>query len=198
MASKHLTPEQQQSVIEGLQLYANALRKSRLQANYSLRPIQKRDNLEVAQVIRQVMTEFEAIGDGYSIGDPEVDDMYGSYRNRRSCYYVIVHEDRVVGVGGIAPLLGGDEDTCELRKMFFLPSTRGLGLGLRLLKTLMEEARKRDYCRCYIETLDRMWRANALYRKFGFRSLTAPIGETGHDSCDRWYLLDLDTDGAQD
>ncbi len=190
-ALENLSEEQQAQVIQGLQLYAGALRKSRLQANYSIRLIQKRDNAQVARVIRDVMTEFQAVGEGYSIGDAEVDDMYGSYQNKRSCYYVIMRENKVVGCGGIAPLKGGNNLTCELRKMFFLPAIRGLGLGRRLLVLLMDQARKRNYNKCYLETLDRMWQANELYRKNGFRLLDRPMGKTGHCRCDRWYVLNL-------
>ena len=190
-ALDNLSEQQQDTVIQGLQLYAGALRKSRLQAQYLLRPMRKQDNLTVARVIREVMTEFQAVGAGYSIEDPEVDDMYCSYRNRQSCYYVIELNEKVVGCGGIAPLTGADEFTCELRKMFFLPATRGLGLGRRLLQLLMDEARKRGYQKCYLETLDRMWAANELYRKYGFQLLKQPLGKTGHCRCDRWYLLEL-------
>jgi putative acetyltransferase len=190
-ALDNLSEEQQMQAIQGMALYANALRKGRLQSHHVIRPIQKRDNSPVARIIREVMTEFQAIGDGYSIVDPEVDDMYGSYRNNRSCYYVIVLDKEVVGCGGIAPLTGGDKFTCELRKMFFLPETRGLGLGRRLLLLLMRESRKRGYKKCYLETLDRMSRANDLYRESGFELLKKPIGNTGHCNCDRWYLMNL-------
>ncbi len=190
-ALENLSEEQQELVIQGLQLYSGALRKSRLQSNYTIRLIQKQDNTQVARVIREVMTEFGAVGDGYSIDDPEVDDMYGSYRNKRSCYYVITLDNQVVGCGGIAPLKGGGKLTCELQKMFFLPATRGIGLGRRLLVLLMDEARKRGYKKCYLETLDRMWGANELYRKNGFELLEKPLGKTGHCRCDRWYLLNL-------
>ena len=190
-ALENLNEEQQQTVIQGMQLYAGALRKSRLQANYEIRKIQKKDNAEVARVIREVMTEFQAVGEGYSIDDPEVGDMYGSYRDKRSCYYVVVCEDKVVGCGGIGPLTGGGKYTCELRKMFLNSQTRGLGLGGRLLALLLTEARKRGYQKCYVETLDRMWQANELYKKNGFELLDGPQGKTGHNSCDRWYLLKL-------
>ncbi len=190
-AIANLSQEQQEVVIEGMRLYAGALRKSRLQSDYIIRPIQKKDNDQVGKVIRDVMTEFQAVGEGYSIGDEEVDDMYSNYRDKRSCYYVIERNEMVVGCGGIAPLNGGGKSTCELRKMFFLPSTRGIGLGRRMLMMLMEEARKRGFKKCYLETLDRMWQANELYKKNGFRLLNGPQGKTGHCSCDRWYLLDL-------
>jgi putative acetyltransferase len=184
---------QEHGHLEGLAvvLAVDSGRKSRLQSNYTVRVIQKQDNAQVARLIRNVMTEFQAVGEGYSIGDPEVDDMHGSYGTKRSCYYVIVLDNTVVGCGGIGPLAGGHKFTCELRKMFFLPETRGIGLGRRLLLLLMDEARKRDYRKCYLETLDRMWRANELYQKNGFQLLEKPIGKTGHRSCDRWYLLNL-------
>jgi putative acetyltransferase len=190
-ALDNLTEQEHELVMQGLRLYAGALRKSRLQSNYSIRPIQKRDNGQVARVIRDVMTEFQAVGDGYSIEDPEVEDMFANYRDHRSCYYVITLGDQVTGCGGIGPLRGGDRNTCELRKMFFLPSSRGIGLGRRLLALLMDQARLRGYKQCYLETLDRMWGANKLYRKFGFEPLSGPQGNTGHCACDRWYLLTL-------
>ena len=176
--------------MQSIQLYANAHRKSRLQ-NYTVRLIQKQDNAQIADLIRNVISEFRAVGEGYSIDDSEVDDIYGSYRSKRSCYYVIGLDNNLVGCGGIAPLTGGDRFTCELRKMFFLPAIRGLGLGRRLLLLLMDEARKRNFKKCYLETLNRMSRANDLYRKNGFQLLEKPIGKTGHCGCDRWYLLHL-------
>ena len=186
-----LSEEQQELVVQGVQLYADALKKSRLQSNFTIRSIQKRDNSQVARLIRTVMTEFSAVGAGYSIGDPEVDDMYGNYRDKRSCYYVITSGDQVVGCGGLGPLEGGNKFTCELRKMFFLGETRGIGLGQRLLLRLLDDARTRDYKTCYLETLDRMCQANELYQKNGFQLLGKPMGTTGHDRCDRWYLLHL-------
>ena len=191
-AIDNLSKEQQELVIEGMQLYANALRKSRLQADYRIRRIQKKDNPQVARVIRDVMIEYGAVGEGYSIDDPEVSDMYSNYRDSRSCYLVVTDADRVVGGGGIGPLKGGNKTTCELRKMFFLPELRGIGMGRRLLLQLMDEARNRGYRMCYLETLDRMWRANELYRKNGFELLENPLGKTGHCACDRWYVRDLE------
>ncbi len=186
-----LSEEQQEVVVQGIQLYADALKKSRLQSQYTIRSIQKQDNDQVAHLIRTVMTEFRAVGAGYSIGDTEVDDMYAHYRNKRSCYYVITSGDRVVGCGGLGPLDGGNKFTCELQKMFFLPEARGIGLGQRLLLLLLDDARTRDYKKCYLETLDRMYQANELYQKNGFQLLEKPLGTTGHDSCDRWYLRPL-------
>jgi putative acetyltransferase len=42
-----------------------------------------------------------------------------------------------------------------------------------------------------LETLARMDAARKLYARFGFRALAAPMGHTGHFSCDSYYALDL-------
>lgn len=159
--------------------------------NYSIRLIQESDNAQVANVIRTVMTEYGAVGEGYSIVDAEVDEMFGNYADEKSCYYVIEKGGVVSGGAGIAPLLGGTPTTCELRKMFFMPELRGLGLGRQLLLTLLDEARSRGFETCYLETLERMERANSLYQKVGFRLLDGPLGSTGHCSCELWYALQL-------
>ena len=190
-ALDNLSEEEQQVVTDGLRLYGNALRKGRLQAQYEIRPIRKRDNPQMAKIIRDVMTEFNAVGEGYSIGDAEVDDMFGNYRDGQSCYFVIMRNGEVLGGGGIARLKGGTKSTCELRKMFFLPELRGIGMGQRLLKVLLDEAVQRGYKTCYLETLDRMWQANELYKKSGFKPLKQPMGNTGHCSCDKYYAREL-------
>ena len=191
LALENLDPGQQQTVVEGLRLYSSALRKSRMQGTAKIRLIRKKDNPSVASLIQEVMTEFEAIGEGYSSVDPEVSDMYGNYQADGYCYYVIENDKGVVGAGGIAPLRGGAKTTCELRKMFFRPEIRGLGLGRRLLLLLLEQARQMNYKTCYLETLDRMPRAINLYIKNGFQKLDKPMGKTGHCSCDHWYALKL-------
>ena len=190
-AFENLDHDQRETVIQGLNLFSEALRKARLQSEFEIRKIKKNDNADVANLIRDVMTEFGAVGEGYSIVDPEVDEMFQNYQAAGSCYYVIEKEGQILGVGGIAPLQGGDKSTCELRKMFFLPEIRGLGLGRKLLLLLMDQARNMGYDQCYLETLDRMPQAIKLYTNNGFERLKKPMGATGHCSCDHWYLLKL-------
>lgn len=157
----------------------------------TLRPIVAGDDVAMAAIIRRVMTEHGASGAGFAIHDAEVDGMFAAYQGERARYFVVVDGDRVVGGGGIAPLGGGPEDTCELRKMYFLPEVRGRGAGRRLLARCLDEARGLGFRRCYLETLATMDRAQQLYRAFGFAPLAAPCGATGHFGCDKWYALDL-------
>ena len=149
------------------------------------------DNEELAKLIRQVMTEFGCVGPGYSIMDAEVDAMYETYCRQKHIYFVLKNGKKVVGGGGIGPLTNSGEAVCELKKMYFLPEIRNRGYGHLLLATLIEEARKMGYKKCYLETVARMEQANTLYQTNGFKPLDAPLGATGHHSCERYYLKNL-------
>lgn len=156
-----------------------------------IRKIATKDILEVETLIQSVMTAYDCVGEGYSINDPEVSDMYAAYNSPKSVYYVVEEADKILGGAGIGPLAGGGEDTCELKKMYFYPKARGKGVGSQMLTLLLEEARSRGYKKCYLETVDRMKKANQLYNKFGFKKLDSQEGGTGHCGCDTFYILEL-------
>jgi putative acetyltransferase len=158
-----------------------------------IRRIEPRDDEAIARIIRTVMPEFGAKGPGFAINDPEVDHMFATYATPDSAYFVVDDDGTVVGGAGIARLHGTkvEEGICELRKMYFLPSTRGRGLGKQMLDLCLAEARKLGYRRCYLETLTGMDAAQHLYRKAGFIQIPGPLGCTGHFSCDRYYAIDL-------
>lgn len=163
---------------------------------FRIRPIEARDDAAIAAIIRSVMPEFGASGCGFAINDPEVDWMHRAYAEPRSAYFVIERNDAsgnavVEGGGGIAPLSGGDADTCELRKMYFLPSLRRLGAGAALMARCLDAARASGFQRCYLETLTGMDAAMRLYERSGFRRIDAPMGATGHGGCNTFYLREL-------
>ncbi len=167
------------------------MNKADKHAEYRIRRIRPEDNPTVAQIIRQVMTEFGAVGCGFSIEDSEVDSMYEAYSTSGSVFYVIERNDRLLGCGGIAPLTGGEPGVCELRKMYFLQELRGSGLGSRLLEILIKGARDAGYASCYLETMDTMSRARQLYLKHGFQPIEKPLGNTGHGSCNCFMAMGL-------
>ncbi len=159
--------------------------------NYRIRLIRLEDNPAVAQIIRQVMTEFGAVGCGFSIEDTEVDSMFEAYPVPDSAFFVIERDGRLLGCGGVGPLAGGEPGVCELRKMYFLRELRGSGLGTRLLKILLNTARDAGYTSCYLETMDSMSQARQLYLKYGFKLIESPLGNTGHGSCNRFMAMEL-------
>jgi putative acetyltransferase len=156
-----------------------------------IRPIQPPDNPAVAAIIRAVMTEYGAVGCGFSIQDAEVDAMFEAYPPPRSAFFVVEAEGRILGCGGMGPLRGGAAGVCELRKMYFLPELRGSGLGTRLLLMILDAARVAGYTLCYLETLETMHEARKLYLRQGFKAVPQALGNTGHSSCNRFMTRDL-------
>ena len=161
-----------------------------LEKGYSIRPIQQHNDPAIAAVIRTVMPEFGATGSGFAINDPEVDWMSRAYAASQSAYFVVERGGTVLGGGGVAPLVGGDGNTCELRKMYFLPEARGIGAGTAMMEHCLKAARELGFSQCYLETLDGMDAAMRLYERSGFRRIDAPLGDTGHGGCNTFYLLD--------
>lgn len=158
---------------------------------WTLRPIRPADDAAIAAIIRRVMPEYGAVGDGFAINDPEVDWMSRAYAAPRCAYFVVERDGEILGGGGVAPLEGGDPAVCELRKMYFLPALRGLGAGRGLIQHCLDSARHFGFRRCYLETLCGMTEARRLYERTGFQLIDGPLGATGHGGCNTFYLMEL-------
>lgn len=87
-----------------------------------------------------VSAEYGLTADkGYTVADPNLDELYELYSQPGSAYWVVEQEGEVVGGGGVAPLACSEPDICELQKMYFMTSARGrageeagaAGAGLR-------------------------------------------------------------------
>jgi putative acetyltransferase len=182
-----LTPDDRNTVLRGMSIYAKALGRIRAQSEMEVRPIRGEDDPEVAKIIRTVMPEFGADGPGFAIHDAEVSAMSEAYAGDGAEYFVLTRNGRIVGGAGFAALKGGQPGICELRKMYFLPEARGAGMGRRLLLHVLDRAARAGYKRCYLETLENMVQARRLYESAGFTKLKRSRGETGHFSCDAFY-----------
>lgn len=159
--------------------------------NWIIREIKKEDNQSVAQLIRSVFDEMEIPKTGTAYEDPGLDLMFEQYNKPQSVYFVVETEGEITGCCGIAPLENGDSTICELQKMYFLPKTRGLGIGGKIMEKCLKKAKSFGFEKCYIETMPFMHAAQKLYKKSGFRYLDAPMGSTGHISCPVWMLKEL-------
>ncbi|MGZ9585793.1 GNAT family N-acetyltransferase [Paenibacillus marinisediminis] len=157
-----------------------------------IRELEERDNKQIEDVIRTCLKEFGGDREGLAWADPLLGRLSEVYQADNAKYWVVEQDGKIVGGCGIGPVdnLAG---ICELQKMYCLPETRGTGIAHKLMATALEFAGQ-HYNQCYIETLSNMEAANRFYRKYGFTSLDKPIGDTGHFSCDVWYLKDLKTD----
>lgn len=157
---------------------------------YSIRPIQPKDNPQIAKIIREVSIEFGlAAESGFAVGDSILDSLYQVYQQPNAAYWVIVDEDdQVYGGGGIAPLQGNNS-ILELQKMYFLPAIRQHGFAKQILNLAFDFAQQQKFHKIYLETTKSLWQAVKLYEKLGFEHLAYPEGNTGHsEACEIWML----------
>lgn len=144
------------------------------------------DNAVLHNIIKHVGEEFGAVGEGYGPSDPEVKAMSHHYGDEYSSLYLVAKlNGKVVGGCGVAPF-NDSSDTCELKKLFLLKESRGLGLGQKLAEACLNYAAEQGFQFCYLDTLSNMVSAVRLYEKLGFEHLSQPLPGTLHNACDVW------------
>ncbi len=156
-----------------------------------IRSIASKDNKAIAEIIRSVLIEMGVPKVGSAYEDKALGMMCETYDHPKSSYYVLEEKGVVIGGGGIAPLENGAPDTCELQKMYFLPTARGRGMGFEMINKCLDFAKEHGYTKCYLETMPYMKAARKLYKKMGFVDLEEPVGDTGHYACEAWMIKDL-------
>ena len=79
---------------------------------------------------------------------------------------IIYNEQMPVACGCIRPF---DETSCEIKRMFVLPSHRNQGVGLVVLQELEQWAEELGYQNSVLETSKSLTEAISLYQKSGYR-----------------------------
>ncbi len=159
--------------------------------NFRIREIQPEDNSKIAEAIRTILIEFGVPKVGTAYADKILDTLSEAYGAENAIYWVIEKDNNIFGGAGIQQLENYDGNVCELQKMYFIPEARGIGLGSKMMSLCLQKAKEFGYEKCYLETLPYMEDARKLYRKVGFKDLSAPLGDTGHYSCNLWMIKDL-------
>lgn len=156
-----------------------------------IRDITKKDNPQIAQVIRGVLIEFGVPKVGTAYADKSLDHMFETYNSKKKAYFVVEENNLILGGAGFCQLENFDGNVCELQKMYFAPEVRGRGVGARMMKTCLDKAKEFGFQKCYLETMPYMVDAKKLYSKSGFINLEKPLGDTGHYSCNVWMIKEL-------
>jgi putative acetyltransferase len=158
---------------------------------YSLRRLAAADVPALVKIIETARREYGVQNRIHSVIEPADRELFVTYQNARSSYFVALHGDVVVGGAGIAPLAGAGEETCELQRMYLSLQHRGQGVGRVLLSQCLHEAKALGFRVCYAETISEMQRAIRFYESNGFERLSAPLGSSGHGHNDCWLAKDL-------
>ena len=155
------------------------------------RPIEEKDNKEIANLIRAVFLEFNIHRPGTVYFDPTTDNLFKLFSAPGSEYWIAEENNIIIGGCGVYPTPGLPEGCAELVKFYLSASQRGKGIGWHLMVKTFDSAKKFGYGKLYLESLPELNRAINLYEKAGFKFIHGPMGNSGHFGCNIWMLKDL-------
>ena len=156
-----------------------------------IRKIEEKDNVAMARLIREVLTEFGANKPGTVFTDPTTDTLFELFQTPQSVYYVAEENGVLVGGCGLYPTEGLPNGCVELVKLYVTNAVRGKGVGKQLMQLSMNTAKDFGFKEVYLETLPELHIAVGLYEHLGFVYLDAPYGNSGHFACDLWMTKQL-------
>jgi putative acetyltransferase len=139
---------------------------------------------EIKVVVFGVLKEYGLEPDPGST-DEDLDFIDSCYWENGGYFGVVEEADCIVATIGLYRV---DEKTCELRKMYVLPSQRGKGLGKKLMEFALKKARDMGYKRVILETATPLKEAIGLYKRFGFQEFEL---KQMASRCDQAMELDL-------
>ena len=127
-----------------------------LAVEISIRPASSADSAGAAAVVRAVYREhgFTWDEDGYHGDLADVEAAYPAF-------FVAERAGKIVGTAALGS--GG-----SLERLYVLPDARGAGLGARLLRAVIVEARRLGHTRLEVWTDKLLGDAHRLYERFGF------------------------------
>lgn len=153
--------------------------------DFLIRNWEKGDRTRAAAVISYVLSEY-GLGWEPNGADRDVLQVEECYLATGGEFWVIEHQSQIVGTGAYYPI-HRSEKAVEIRKMYLLPSVRGLGLGKYLLQHLEAAIVTRGFQQIWIETASILVEAVKLYESNGYQPATGV--ETAR--CDRVYVKNL-------
>ena len=154
-------------------------------SHLTIRSANNDDCERIAKLVFGVLAEFGLEGDPETT-DADLKDLEANYLQRGGLFEVIEDGNaNLLGSFGLYPI---NKTTCELRKMYFIPSARGLGLGKQVLERAIAKAKELGFKQIVLETSSKLIAANRLYARFGFEPATS---DHLASRADQFYKLDL-------
>lgn len=157
----------------------------------NIRKIQKKDNKELATIIRSCFLDFNVKTAGTVYEDPTTDDLFTLFQQNNSALFVASENDKLLGCCGIFPTEGLPDYCAELVKFYLDKNARGKGIGKKLMEASIYFAKEIGFKSIYIESLPEFSTAVSIYEKQGFNYLEKPLGNSGHSGCNLWMLKDI-------
>jgi putative acetyltransferase len=116
------------------------------------------------RIVREYVASLENEAEYIGLEDElaVLPEMYGP---PRGAFLLARDGGDVVGCAGLRPF---DDTAAELRRLYVRPAHRGRHLGRAIAGALVDTAQQLGYRRVYLDTIEHMTAARALYASLGF------------------------------
>ena len=156
-----------------------------MEDGFTIRAVEARDREAVTRELHAYLAHIEETLDGDGL-DHDIAHWEGQYDGVAGALFVIERAGgEIVGTAGLRLLA---PDVGEIKRMWVRPECQGLGLGGRLLRRCLEEARGRGWRVVRLDTERRMEAALRLYRGAGFTEIA---DYNGNSRAQVWMELTL-------
>lgn len=155
----------------------------KINSNYNIKQASNNDIETIKNIVFSVLKEYGLEPNQEGI-DNDLDDIELNYTNNNGYFGLILDSSKkTLGTFGLYKI---DENSCEIRKMYFLPALRGKGWGKKVMKILITKAIENGYKNVLLETNSVLKEAIELYKKCGFEELK---DYKLHSRCDQAFIL---------
>jgi ribosomal protein S18 acetylase RimI-like enzyme len=139
-----------------------------MEDGFTIRAVEKRDREAVTRELHAYLAHIGETLDGDGL-DRDIAQWEGQYDGAAGALFVIERAGgEIVGTAGLRLLA---PDVGEIKRMWVRPECQGLGLGGRLMRRCLEEARRRRWQVLRLDSERRMEAALHLYRSAGFTEI---------------------------
>lgn len=156
-----------------------------------IRPIEEKDNKIMKNLIQKILKDHGLDIPGTAYFDKSLDNLSKHYKEtNNSNYFIIDLNGEVIGGAGYGPYDFGNKIT-ELQKIYINPEYQGQGLASKVFNKIQYAAKKDRYEKIYIETTDKLAKANLVYLSWGFKPLDNPLKSGEHYAMNKFFIKDL-------
>lgn len=131
------------------------------------------DSPELWATARRLVEEYAASLDldlGFQNFQDEIQFPPREYGPPNRAFLLAEQDDVFLGCVALRKF---SHDTCEMKRLYVIPTSRGQGVGRLLAASIITEARRLGYARMLLDTLPSMREAHSLYAALGFKPIPA-------------------------
>jgi ribosomal protein S18 acetylase RimI-like enzyme len=110
--------------------------------------------------------------------DDELMNFPQKYKEPDGAFIIAKDNDNIVGCVGIKKL---DESVCEMKRLFVNDKYKGKGIGKKLVKIIIKEAKSKNYKKMRLDTLRTMKNALKIYYKNNFYEIEPYYNNPNND-----------------